>query len=614
VDQLTLPTQAAPASDGVPFSIGIVIPVFDHETAVVGVVDALEASGLPCFLVDDGSSETCRAALERISQARPSWVTLLRLPVNRGKGAAVMAGVRAAYARGLSHVLQVDADGQHDLGDLPELCARAALHPRAVICGAPRFDDSIPIARKYGRLLTSVWVWINSLSLAIDDPMCGYRVYPLDTLVHLLDSARLGQRMDFDPEVLVRLSWAGLAVVNVPTRVRYPADGRSHFRMLRDNWLISVMHTRLFFGMLPRAPGLLARRLSAAGQHHRTRGAGRQEGSPVPSEHAASTHWSAMSEVGSRLGLLISFWLYKLLGRRPFQAVLLPIVLYFFLFKAEQRRASRQFLRRCYEAGGLPRAPGSWATLRHFFHFGQAVLDKLVAYNGGIPIEDVVFRGEQEVQAVLDGGRGALLLGSHLGNLEICRALARFRPGLRLRVLVHTRHAQNFNRLLARLDPKSQVSLQQVTELGVPEAAELAAWVAGGGMVLIAADRVPLAAADSGRAGRVIWADFLRHPAPFPQGPFILGGLLDCPVFSLFCVRRGARFEATFEPFATRLALPRSERERVLQRCASSFAAQLERHCLAAPLQWFNFFPFWSQGQTPSSAGGERHAASTTRR
>ena len=232
---------------------------------------------------------------------------------------------------------------------------------------------------------------------------------------------------------------------------------------------------------------------------------------------------------------------------------------------------------------------------------GQAVLDKLVAYNGGTRLSDLVFHGEARVQAVLDRGEGVLLLGSHLGNLEICRALAQFRPGLRLRVLVHTRHAPSFNRLLARLDPRSQVSLQQVTELGVAEAAELAAWVAAGGVVLIAADRVPLFRADSGRTGRVIWADFLRHPAPFPQGPFILGSLLDCAVFSLFCVRRGPRFEATFEPFAERLGLPRRERERALQRCASLFASQLEQHCLAAPFQWFNFFPFWTQGEAPRS-------------
>jgi predicted LPLAT superfamily acyltransferase len=561
------------------------------------VLDALERSGLPCILVDDCSSEACRVALERLSLVRANWVTLLRLPVNQGKGGAVMAGVRAAHRRGFSHVLQVDADGQHDLGDLPVFCALAAAHPRAVICGAPRFDDSIPLARKYGRLLTSVWVWINSLSLAVTDPMCGYRVYPVDSLVRLLDSANLGRRMDFDPEVLVRLSWAGLSVVNVPTRVRYPTDGVSHFRMVRDNLLISLMHTRLFLGMLARAPWLVARQLRRAWALLRGRRALAREGL----ERAQSRHWSTIAEVGSAWGLLLSFQLYRLFGRRLFQAVLLPVVLYFFLFKTQQRQASLQFLRRCYEAGGLPRPPGTWASLRHFFHFGQAVLDKLVAYNGGIHVEDVEFRGEERVQAVLDSGRGALLLGSHLGNLEICRALAQFRPGLRLRVLVHTRHAKNFNRLLARLDAESQVSLQQVTELGVAEAADLAAWVGAGGVVLIAADRVPLGFADGGRAGRVIWADFLRHPAPFPQGPFILGSLLACPVFSLFCVRRGRRFEATFEPFAERLGLPRGDRERALQRCATLFATQLEQHCLATPFQWFNFFPFWSQGQTPGS-------------
>jgi glycosyltransferase involved in cell wall biosynthesis len=248
------------------YSLAVVIPVFDHEEAIAGVLDALEPSGLPCFLVDDGSSEPCRIELARLAALRPSWVTLLRLPVNQGKGGAVMAGCRAAHARGFSHALQIDADGQHDLGDLPRFRALSERNPEAVIAGAPRFDESIPRGRKYGRLLTSVWVWINSLSFAIEDAMCGYRVYPLPAVVRIFDNYRLGQRMDFDPEVLVRLCWAGVRIVNVPTRVSYPTDGRSHFHMVHDNWLISLMHTRLFFGMLPRAPWLLARKLRARPQ------------------------------------------------------------------------------------------------------------------------------------------------------------------------------------------------------------------------------------------------------------------------------------------------------------------------------------------------------------
>lgn len=323
--------------------------------------------------------------------------------------------------------------------------------------------------------------------------------------------------------------------------------------------------------------------------------------------HGASTHWSGLEELGSAWGIATLFWIYKLLGRRPFQLVLAPVILFFFVSKPTQRRASRQFLTRCYEAGGLSRPPNAWTCLRHFFSFGEAALDKFVAWNGGFDADDITYHGYDEVRAVLDSGRGALLLGSHLGNLEICRALSHLHS-VRLRVLTHTRHARNFNRLLERLDDKSQMSLQQVTELGVAEAAELSAWVAGGGVVLIAADRVSVSGA------RTSFARFLRHVAPFPQGPFILGNLLACPVFTLFCLRRGRRFDAVFEPFAQQLDLPRKDRARAIDEYAARFAERLEQHCLTAPLQWFNFFPFWSQhelaGHARSARMDERASAS----
>ncbi|HRH16120.1 MAG TPA: glycosyltransferase family 2 protein, partial [Aquabacterium sp.] len=116
--------------------------------------------------------------------------------------------------------------------------------------------------RLYGRYLTHVWVWINTLSLEIRDSMCGYRVYPLQPVVDLLDRVKLGRRMDFDPELLVRLHWRGTAMVSVPTRVCYPLDGVSHFKMLQDNVLISRMHARLLLGMLLRLPLLLWRKVA----------------------------------------------------------------------------------------------------------------------------------------------------------------------------------------------------------------------------------------------------------------------------------------------------------------------------------------------------------------
>lgn len=238
-----------------------VVPVYDHEHAVAGVVDGIVAAGLPCILVDDGSGASCAAVLDEIA-SRGRGVTLLRRARNGGKGAAVTDGLRAALDAGHTHALQVDADGQHELSDLPLFLETAAAQPQAVVCGRPTFDDSMPKSRFYLRYLTHVFVWLNTLSLEIHDSMCGFRIYPLALTVAMLERERTGSRMDFDIEVLVRLHWRGVPMVWIPTRVRYPADGVSHFRLLLDNVLITRLHARLFLGMLYRLPHLAARRLA----------------------------------------------------------------------------------------------------------------------------------------------------------------------------------------------------------------------------------------------------------------------------------------------------------------------------------------------------------------
>ena len=212
----------------------VVIPVYDHEQAIGAVVQGVRASGLPCLLVDDGSHLACAQVLQALAQAHPDQVALLRLDVNQGKGGAMLAGFAEAARRGYSHVLQIDADGQHDPGDIPRFQALATQHPHAVICGIPAYDESVPKARLYGRYATHIWVWINTLSL----------------------------RIRSDREILVRLFWRDVPVISVPTRVTYPSDGVSHFDVWRDNVRISRMHTRLFFGMLRRAPRLLWRRVA----------------------------------------------------------------------------------------------------------------------------------------------------------------------------------------------------------------------------------------------------------------------------------------------------------------------------------------------------------------
>ena len=240
-----------------------VIPVYNHGEAIGAVVAAIRQYSLPCLLVDDGSEPGCAAVLQALAASEPEAIKLIRLAQNQGKGGAMMAGLRTAFRMGYSHALQIDADGQHDSDDIPAFLARSAETPDKLICGCPVYDDSVPKGRLYGRYATHIWVWINTLSLEIRDSMCGFRVYPLAPTVALINSVTLGSRMDFDTEILVRLYWRGMQIVNLPTRVHYPTDGVSHFKVWLDNVLISRMHAKLFFGMLLRLPMLLWRKVAA---------------------------------------------------------------------------------------------------------------------------------------------------------------------------------------------------------------------------------------------------------------------------------------------------------------------------------------------------------------
>jgi len=254
VDESALPADAS-------FRPAVLIPVYNHERAIGATLDAVLAHDCAVLLVDDGSDEACARVLAGLRDRHPGRVSLLRLARNGGKGAAVKAGLRALCAEGYSHALQVDADGQHDIDDLPRLLEAARRQPDRLVSGYPVFDADVPRVRFYGRYLTHVWVWINTLSFEIRDSMCGFRVYPLAATVAMLEREHCGDRMDFDTEIIVRWVWNGGRVDGLPTRVSYPADGVSHFDYLVDNLHLTRMHARLFFGMLLRLPALLGRRL-----------------------------------------------------------------------------------------------------------------------------------------------------------------------------------------------------------------------------------------------------------------------------------------------------------------------------------------------------------------
>lgn len=239
----------------------IIIPNYNHTINLEALIEKLAVFKLPVIMVNDGSNAQASQLFNDIAE-QFTYLTLIKHHENQGKGGAVQTGLKAAKELGYTHALQVDADGQHDLNDVEKLLTESKCYPESLISGKPIYDESVPKHRYYARNITHFWVWIETLSFSIKDTMCGYRIYPLASTVNLIETQCLGMRMDFDIEVMVKLYWQKVDIRFLPTAVEYPEHGISHFRAFEDNVLISWMHTRLFFGMLLRAPSLIFRKFS----------------------------------------------------------------------------------------------------------------------------------------------------------------------------------------------------------------------------------------------------------------------------------------------------------------------------------------------------------------
>lgn len=538
-----------------------IIPSHNHDQAVGAIVDRLCATGIPVFVIDDASAEPARSRLAALHE-ESRGVTVHRLAQNRGKGGAVIEGFRLATAQGFSHAIQIDADGQHDLDQLPRLLALAAQNPHALISGQPIYDRSIPLGRKLGRWITHVWVWIETLSLRIRDSMCGFRVYPMAAVQTVLARDRIGQRMEFDTEIMVRMFWRGTPVHMCPVKVIYPPGNTSNFDVVADNWRISKMHTRLVCILVLRLPLFLLRRL------------GMRE----------AAHWAGLHERGAYWGLRFCAGAYRLLGPRLCRVVMAPIVLYFLATGAEQRRASRAFLTRA-----LGRPARFSEVCRHFAAFAGRAVDTFGAWIGAIRRDTVTIDTPDLLARTSQDRRGALFVVAHLGNVDLSRATLDAETRARLTILVHTRHAANYNRLLREFRPEAAMNVLQVTEIGPETAIMLKERVERGEWVVIAGDRTPVLS-----RGRVSHVPFFGRPAGFSNGPWILGALLGCPIYLLFCLREGEHHRLSLELFAEQITLPRQGREAALASHAARYAQRLEHHARRDPFQWFNFFDFWA--------------------
>lgn len=303
-------------------------------------------------------------------------------------------------------------------------------------------------------------------------------------------------------------------------------------------------------------------------------------------------HWSKQKERGSYLGIRFLFLFYRLGGRFLVKIGLIPVLFYFFITSRRTRRASQDYLRRVFEYFGptsaLPTKPRLTTSFMHFWQFANSALDKVDAWVGQIQLQDLAFGSIEHFESNLKHGKGAVLIASHIGNVEVCRALVKQRFSTRMNVLVFTQHAARFNRILKEVNPSVDLDLIQANNVTPDLVLMLKSRVENGECVVIVGDRISV---DS--PGNVMWVDFLGKPAPFAIGPWILASVLECPVYYISCLLENTRYRLEVQFLAEQIELPRRHRQDLLQTIVQSYAAFLEATVRNHPLQWYNFYNFW---------------------
>ena len=548
--RVRLPPRPAGAADFRPL---VVIPSKDNAGTVGQVAASCRAQGLDVVVVDDGSDDGTGEA----ARAVPG-VTVLTHPVNLGKGAALNTAFHHAWARGFTHALCLDADGQHDPADLPRFVAACRADPWAIQAGV-RDMGTAPGRSQFGRRFSNWWTWVET-GHHLGDTQCGYRAYPLEPVLSL----GLGDgRYEWEVEVLVRALWRGIAVRDIACGVFYPPEDerRSSFRPFWDNLRISLLNTRLCL-IHAWSPWTWINRIPPPGAAWRGRHLGNLWG------------WSFF------LGMI------RLLGRRPTYAAMAVMASFYLLFAGSHRAGVLAYLRRARAAG--VRVSTGWAgAWRVFFAFACSLVDRFALLARGPEGFRIVHEDTARAKEVLRE-RGAIFLTAHLGNPDLgAMALQTVEYQRPVHVLQFTAGDDPYMALLRRyLGPQAPrvISLNEGAELASLEAIRA---LRAGGILALKGDRV----VDE----RTVEVSLLGAPARLPTGPFLLAALSGAPLFVLGCFKEGpdAYRVIAGEPWELRFST-RAGREAELAAWAQRFAAQLEAWIRRYPTQWYNFHDPWS--------------------
>lgn len=562
------------------------VPFYNHPQNIKALITALKTYELPVVVVDDGSDEASKQILAELE--RTEGILLLTRAQNGGKGIAMKDGFKFASERGFSHVLQIDADFQHDAALIGEFLRQSEAHPQSIVCANPIYGDDAPKSRVHGRKITNFWVAINTLSLGIKDAMCGFRVYPLEQLKKAAAKSKTS-RMEFDIEILVNAARQGVDMRWIDTCVRYEKGGVSHFKMLRDNALISLMHAKCFFSLPKFMLGKIWRAcgLNLSKSANFKNGANDAQNLKKPQENSEQNLWWKKQERGGAFFLRLSLFLAQILPEFILKLIVKIVVWFYYIFSKNERENIAEFRQNLSEFAGPQTLKGT-SVFSHFEAFGGAICDKFRVWKGKIKDSELEIIDLGRIKSELIGAKkGQILLTAHLGNVEICKALGARVDGFRMVILAYDKNSREFNEVLKRISQNDgSVRMMLVNELDVAAMLELKNIVESGEHIGIMGDRTPIGGDKTARV------KFLGKEANFNYGPYLIAGILGVKISSLWCQKIEGKFRIELVPLASTVKLGR-DKAAAVREYLQIYVRELENRCKQTPVQWFNFFDFW---------------------
>ncbi|MFZ5482192.1 MAG: glycosyltransferase family 2 protein [Myxococcota bacterium] len=541
--------RAEGAPDPIPPRPAVLIPVKDNAATVGDVAARARRHGLPVYVVDDGSGDGSG------DRARAAGATVLTHPRNLGKGAALLTGMRAAAKEGHTHVICLDADGQHDPDDLPAFVRAVEDEPVAVFCGVRDLGEAPGVSR-FGRRFSNFWIRVET-GWSVADSQCGFRAYPIAPVLAL---GLAGGRYELEVEVLTRLLWSGVPVRDLPCRVYYPADRVSSFRKLRDNARISWTNTLLVLERILWPPRWFPRIRT----HERSR-------------------WTGASR-GTAVGWRFVLALLRILGRRAAYAFTRILAAWYVLFAPGPRRNLAPWIART-----MPGVSPLAGTFRVFRNFAEAIVDRLAYLERGPGAFRYEYEGVEHLVDAFAGREGAIVLSAHLGNIEVSGGppgnAARMK---KLHVIRFDAEGDQGRALAAQLPEAWRPHFIAVNRAEGFSALAVARALRDGGVVAMMGDRLV--------DDRAVTVELMGSPCRLPAGPWLLAAITRVPVIVAGCFKVGPDTYRVVAHPPRRVQFDRNKpRDEQLAAWAQTYADDLAAMARRWPDQWYNFHDVWAQ-------------------